>query len=244
MSVIALLSDIHGNRIALDRVLDDMKNFHIDEIVLLGDLIDYGMQSNEVVDHFIRENSYPVRVNLWGNHERAIATGDFSGFSSARGEECAKYTAGQLNESVKEYVNNEMEHAGWSEFEMDSCLCLAIHGSKNDPYWKSITPSDLRGDYSGYDYVFSGHSHIPHWFTVFYDSDNREYRNKKATVFINPGAVGQPRNHTPLAQYMILDMSTGEVMIRRVPYDTEKAMALYSGKPVHPFYRDRLKNGV
>ena len=244
MSVIALLSDIHGNRIALDRVYEDMRKFPIDGIVLIGDLIDYGMQSNEVVDFFIRENPYPVIANIWGNHERAIATGDFSGFSSARGVDCAKYTAGQLSESTVEYINNEMQRSGWCEFGIDSFRCLAIHGSQTDPYWKSITPSDLRGDYSSYDYVFSGHSHIPHWFTVFYDSDNAEYRNKKATVFINPGAVGQPRNHTPLAQYTILDMSTGEVMVRRIPYDTEQAMSLYSGKPVHPFYRDRLKNGV
>lgn len=244
MSVVAVLSDIHGNRIALDSVYEDMKNFRIDEIVLLGDLIDYGMQSNEVVDFFLRENPYKVKANIWGNHERAIATGDFSGFSSSRGVECAKYTAGQLSNNSLEYINTEMQSSGRIEFEIDSFRCLAIHGSVNDPYWKSITPSDLRGDYSGYDYVFSGHSHIPHWFTVLYDSDNEEYRNKKATVFLNPGAVGQPRNHTPLAQYAILDMSTGEVMIRRIPYDTERAMSLYCGKPVHPFYRDRLKNGV
>lgn len=244
MSTIALLSDIHGNRIALDRVSDDMKNFPIDGIVLIGDLIDYGMQSNEVVDFFIHENTYPILANIWGNHERAIATEDFSGFSSERGVECAKYTAGQLSDSTVEFINKEMQNTGWSVFEVDSYRCLAIHGSQDDPYWKSITPSDLKGDYAGYDYVFSGHSHIPHWFTVLYDSDNPEFRNKKTTVFINPGAVGQPRNHTPLAQYTILDMNTGAVMIRRIPYDTGTAMSLYSGKPVHPFYRDRLRNGV
>ena len=44
MSRIAILSDIHGNLFALEKVIDDFKD--IESIILLGDLIDYGMQSN------------------------------------------------------------------------------------------------------------------------------------------------------------------------------------------------------
>ena len=53
MSKYAILSDIHGNLFALKEVINDFKD--IDSIILLGDLIDYGMQSNEVVG-YIKEN--------------------------------------------------------------------------------------------------------------------------------------------------------------------------------------------
>ena len=53
MSRYAILSDIHGNLFALDEVINDFDD--IDHIILLGDLIDYGMQSNEVVES-IKDN--------------------------------------------------------------------------------------------------------------------------------------------------------------------------------------------
>ena len=42
MSRIAILSDIHGNLYALERVVQDMDSRCIDQAILLGDLIDYG----------------------------------------------------------------------------------------------------------------------------------------------------------------------------------------------------------
>ena len=51
----AILSDIHGNMYALEKVVEDMEKYNIEGIILLGDLIDYGMQSNEVVK-YIKEN--------------------------------------------------------------------------------------------------------------------------------------------------------------------------------------------
>ena len=94
----AILSDIHGNMYALGKVLEDMGKFDIEGVILLGDLIDYGMQSNEVVACIEDELDYKIVCNIWGNHERAIALEDFTGFSSKRGSECARYTASVLTE--------------------------------------------------------------------------------------------------------------------------------------------------
>ena len=74
MSKYAILSDIHGNLFALREVANDFED--IDYIILLGDLIDYGMQSNEVVE-YIKENfSSKIICNIWGNHEKAILKED------------------------------------------------------------------------------------------------------------------------------------------------------------------------
>ena len=68
-------------------------------------------------------------------------------------------------------------------------------------------------------------------------------RNRHAVTFINPGSAGQPRNHNPCAQYMILDILQKNIYMRSVPYDVEAAMSLFDGS-VDWFYRDRLKNGI
>ena len=61
-------------------------------------------------------------------------------------------------------------------------------------------------------------------------------------MFINPGSVGQPRNHNPNAQYALIDENFN-VQLRSVKYEVDKAMALY-GSQVDLFYRDRLEFGV
>lgn len=241
MSRIAILSDIHANLFALEKVIDDFED--INSIILLGDLIDYGMQSNEVVE-FIRDNlSEKIICSIWGNHEKAILTEDFNHFSSQRGVDSAKFTLLQLTEDSKDYLNSKLTKEGKFEFELGQRKVLAVHGSLNDYYWKSIFPDNLNGDYSDYDIVLSGHSHYPHAFQKFYDADNPKLRNKKSVLFINPGSVGQPRNHNPNAQYAVLDTETMEIELKSVEYPKEKAMSLFDDN-IDDFYRKRLERGI
>lgn len=241
MSKYAILSDIHGNLFALEEVINDLKD--IDSIILLGDLIDYGMQSNEVVEYIKDNLSSKIICNIWGNHENAILTEDYNHFSSKRGVESAKFTNSQLTDDSKDYLNDELIHEGKYEFEIDEKRVLAIHGSLTDYYWKAIFPDNLNGDYSEYDIVLSAHSHYPHAFQKFYEADNPEMRNRKSVLFINPGSVGQPRNHNPNAQYAVLDSQTMGVELKSVEYPKDKAMDLFDGS-VDDFYRKRLENGV
>lgn len=241
MSKYAILSDIHGNLFALREVANDFED--IDYIILLGDLIDYGMQSNEVVE-YIKENfSSKIICNIWGNHEKAILKEDFNHFSSQRGVDSAKFTNSQLKDEVKDYLNNDLVQEGKFEFEIGDKKVLAVHGSLNDYYWKAIFPDNVNGDYLDYDIVLSGHSHYPHIFHKFYDADNPDMRNKKSVLFVNPGSVGQPRNHNPDAQYAVLDSESMSIELKSVKYPKDKAMELYDGS-IDDFYRKRLENGV
>ena len=241
MSKYAILSDIHGNLFALREVANDFED--IDYIILLGDLIDYGMQSNEVVE-YIKENfSSKIICNIWGNHEKAILKEDFNHFSSQRGVDSAKFTNSQLKDEVKDYLNNDLVQEGKFEFEIGDKKVLAVHGSLNDYYWKAIFPDNVNGDYLDYDIVLSGHSHYPHIFHKFYDADNPDMRNKKSVLFVNPGSVGQPRNHNPDAQYAVLDSESMSIELKSVKYPKDKAMELYYGS-IDDFYRKRLENGV
>ena len=240
---VLIMSDIHGNRAALQAVLDNTKKeTNIQACILLGDMIDYGMHTNEVIN-MVKGLPYPILCNIWGNHENAVSTNLYDRFSSDRGRECAKYTRSVLTEDSWNYILKIMTCRGSAEFTCGSKRCLAVHGSLEDQYWSSIKPDQELNGYQNYDYVFSGHSHLPHFFEKYYQAEDIRRRNKRKVIFINPGSVGQPRNLNPMAQYAILDMETERVTFEKVTYDIKEEQRAYH-RQVDDFYRERLEVGV
>lgn len=242
MGRIVILSDIHGNLAALNQVFESIAYIKIDSFLLLGDLIDYGPESNAVIERIQEMEQKKIMINIWGNHEQAIIQNVYERFSSERGKSCAQYTKSTLTEKSLKYIYN-MDRQGWREFQIQDKKCLAVHGSLEDVFWKSITPQNMTQAYAKYDYVFSGHSHIPMLYEKFYDCDCAEKRYKKRTVFLNPGSVGQPRNHDPNANFAILNTETGAVEMQAVVYDFKVEMELFSNE-VDCFYRERLAKGI
>jgi predicted phosphodiesterase len=70
---------------------------------------------------------------------------------------------------------------------------------------------------------FFGHTHVPvalvrdsmvrgGTYTRFKVERGRKY-------FVNPGAVGQPREHNNKAAYVVYEMNKGIIALRRVEYD-------------------------
>ena len=45
---IAVISDIHSNIYALDKVIEDIKSKNVDMVVCTGDLVGYGTRPNEL----------------------------------------------------------------------------------------------------------------------------------------------------------------------------------------------------
>ncbi len=242
MKNIIILSDIHANLTALNRVLDCADLNAMDHVVLLGDIIDYGPRSNEVIERLLELDENKILVNIWGNHEQAVAKDYYERFSSERGKLCAKHTRSGLSERSFAYIRN-MNTKGFQEFDISGKHCLAVHGSLEDVFWKSIDFACLDEAYAEYDYVFSGHSHITFCAEKFYDGNSAEYRNKKKTVFLNPGSVGQPRNHNPNANFAVLDIESGTVTMHSLEYDYKAEMKLFSDQ-VDRFYKERLAKGI
>ena len=242
-----ILSDIHGNVSALNAVLDKCECVDFAGIIILGDCIDYGMRSNEIIDKLIEMEKTKwngkIMVNIWGNHEKLIIDKDVKRLSTDRGRDMARYTAEHLSEKSVRYISYAMGRNGIQEFEAEGMKCLAVHGSLEDNYWKAIEPDNLWGDYIKYDIVLSGHSHYSHCVAHFYLQENPELRNKKAVMFINPGSVGQPRNQNPCAQYAILSLPSRTVELKAVPYDVEYEQSLFSDE-VDEFYKIRLGRGI
>ena len=240
---IILFSDIHANLTAFEAVLDDInKRYNPDGIISLGDFIDYGMRSNEIIER-IQKIKIPIFANLRGNHERALIDGDLSHFSSERGKVMSVYTRNHLTQSSIDYINNVMQEPK-QELEIDGYKILLVHGDIDNPYWGKLNPKNIQEEkYCKYDYVLSGHIHQPFKFDIYTKTDNPIMRNMKRTTFINPGSVGQPRNQNPCAQYVYMDFKSGETHFNTVPYNIEEEQKLYP-EEIDKFYCERLKFGI
>ena len=244
MNKIVVISDIHANLSALNAVVNDIhKHYHPEGIALLGDVINYGMRPNEVIE-VINNFDIPIICNLMGNHEKAILCNQSEHFSSDRGRASLEYTKDILNSHSLHYIQNNMASEGKLDMFLNGKKILFIHGDIDDSYWGKLSVEKTRDSrYSIYDYVISGHTHMPHYVETFFPDNNPAMRDKKKTIFLNPGSVGQPRNHNSLAQYLYLDISSQIVHHNAVPYDIAKEQELYPNS-IDIFYRDRLLTGV
>ena len=65
-----IIGDIHGEAGLLERLLDYILRFHPHQLVFLGDYIDRGPNSKQVVDRILSLD-LPVTC-LMGNHEQML----------------------------------------------------------------------------------------------------------------------------------------------------------------------------
>jgi predicted phosphodiesterase len=226
-----IVSDIHGNREALDAVLKDARGKY-DAAVCCGDLCDYGPDSNYVID-WARANLAAV---IRGNHDRVCAGLDTLDLFSDLAQASAQWTMEQLTPENRNYLR-ELPRGPRL---VDKSLIL-VHGSPRDED-EYVTNMKEIGDvfsflaeYAGSDELglpyFFGHTHMQ---GVFVRLDGRmrgispplapvpEARvslETGAAYLINPGSVGQPRDSDPRAAYAIFDIKKREVALRRVPYN-------------------------
>ncbi len=201
---ILLISDIHGNKEALDTVLEVPH----DMVICLGDLADYGPSPSEVIEH-IRLNEIET---VLGNHDAAVGSGIECG--------CG-YKYKHLSVSTREYTwrNTTEEQMLFLrslpfsiEKEIDSLKLYFTHGSprSNYEYMKQdASESELEEMICGIDadVLFIGHSHYPFV---------REFKNM---LIINPGSTGQPRDGDWKACCAVFDTSTKKTEIIRCEYD-------------------------
>lgn len=238
---ILILSDIHANLSAFQAAISSAEQYRPDGAVFLGDLIDYGMRPNEVVAQMERL-PFPLLCTLRGNHEHALLNQDMSRFSSARGMVMSQYTQSQLSAHSRNYITG-LDTKGYAEISVDGKRILLVHGSMDDPFWGKLTPDGAGEAYRPYDAVLSGHTHRPHYFERYYSAPDSPFRGEKKTIFINPGSVGQPRNHNPMAQYAVFDTQTGEAILAGVPYSIQTEQSLYPPE-LPAFYKERLALGI
>jgi predicted phosphodiesterase len=241
---IAVLSDIHANLPALEAVVSDLPP--VDQVWVLGDIVGYGPQPNEVIATLQAMGARSVL----GNHDgAAIGTVDANQFN-ADAKRAIEWTAGVVDANARAYI------AALPEVRRDGDL-TAVHGSPRDPIWEYITgPGIAAANFEHFDtrLCLFGHTHVP----VVYRAAGPEVegvpgmpgdriRLDGTRTLLNPGSVGQPRDGLPDAAYAILDTepdSTEDVVeFRRVRYDIDRIQRLMRDAGLPPRLAERLSFG-
>lgn len=224
---IAVLSDIHSNLPALEAVAADLPP--IDEVWVLGDIVGYGPQPNEVITAL---QSMGARSVL-GNHDgAAIGIVDPVHFNpDARS--AIEWTAEVVDTNARAYLGS------LPEVRCEGAV-TAVHGSPRDPIWEYITgPAVAQANFDAYEtrLCLFGHTHLPMVFSEVDGVVESTQGLPGTTValdgrrsLVNPGSVGQPRDGLRDAAYAILTTggSTDDdrVEFRRVRYDIERTQRL------------------
>jgi putative phosphoesterase len=189
---IGLISDIHGNAVALAAVLDDMES--VDALVCAGDIVGYGPSPAGCLET-IRDREIPT---VEGNHERAVVNG-------RPYESGDTYAAQTLSTAALEWL------AALPRVRLlfdDRLKVVHDHPEERNRYTR---PADFAPELLEDESVLVlGHTHVQHAET--FDEG----------VVVNPGSVGQPRDKNPDAAYAIVDMDDLSVDLRRVAYDIDR----------------------
>jgi diadenosine tetraphosphatase ApaH/serine/threonine PP2A family protein phosphatase len=240
---VAILSDIHGNRHALEAVLDDVVHTNASRLWCLGDVVGYGADPNDCCA-LVREHTH---LALCGNHDLAV-TGALSLEEFSRGAAvAARWTQEVL----------EQDHLAWLDTLRPVHELSEIglyHASPRDPIWEYVLSAllaELCLDAARKPLCVVGHSHVALSF-VRRDGEptTGEARRQGEVVelrgaewLVNPGSVGQPRDGDPRAAWLLLDTDEATASWRRVEYDVAGAAAAIRAARLPDSLAERLQYG-
>lgn len=225
---LAIISDLHSNREALEAVFADIRRRGVTDLVCLGDVIGYGPDPEFCVD-LVRGHA---RWCLMGNHDEALFR-DASDFNPhARG--AIAYTKRRMQ---PRWWSSSEKRARWKwlknlPLKQSEGRFLFVHGSPRDPVREYVlstdgilNPDKLRSIFEAFEGVgVAGHTHQP----GIHDESLRFHALDGLTeltlpleqgkrYYINVGSTGQPRDGDNRACYAVLEDE--RVSWYRVEYD-------------------------
>jgi putative phosphoesterase len=219
---LGVISDVHGNRVALDAVLDDMPP--VDRLLCAGDVVGYNPWPAECVAE-LRDRDVPT---VMGNHDRAVATGTAFRFNSmaAAGVE---YARDELDDDALDWVES-LPRRRWL---LDDRVHLVHdHPTEQDHYtYPEEFDRSLLAAADDPELLVLGHTHVQHH-EVFEDG-----------IVLNPGSVGQPRDGDERAAYAVVDLDTDTVTECRVQYDIDSVVEAVQAAGLPDRIGERLYDG-
>lgn len=248
---LAIFTDLHANKEATEAVWAHAQDQGIDQVILLGDYVDYGADPAWVVD-FCRDLVKQGALAVRGNHDDALSPETTSNMAD-HVLPTLQWTESQLSEDQLQWLQALPLTAEQGD-------CLFAHANVHDPaHWeylhgrmeasRSLFASEHR-------YVFCGHVHEPCLYHLSPTGKSGEFSPIEGTPMplsparrwlAIPGSLGQPRDGNPAACYATFDTDRAVLTFFRVPYDHEMAAhrVLTSGMPptVSQALAERLIHG-
>ena len=242
----AIMSDIHGNTAALERVLEDADRCGAEKVVCAGDVVGYGPDPSGAI-RILREWGIPT---VMGNHDAAVV--------GWRDTDDMIDTAREGTERHRrELGKDELDWLRALPYVYENDGFAVAHANFANPHFMdyihdrfeardSMTSREER-------MLFIGHTHVPAVFTLGFfsdpyfpdcrrEEDERDFRMKDGCQYlVNVGTVGYPRG-LPYSNYVLFDPESGEVQFREVDFDFRGYADAMRAKsiPVPPWVEERI----
>jgi predicted phosphodiesterase len=240
----AAIADVHGNYLALEAVLADIRAQDIREIVDLGDMASGPLDARRTMDALMALDA----VHVLGNHDRYLI-------------DRPPEKMGSWDRPA--YAQLDQTHLDWlravppARVYRDQVFLCHATPARDEIYWLEAVEPDGSVRMASLDaiektaegitqsLILCGHTHVA-----------RTVRLRDGRIIVNPGSVGSPGYRdthpfphvieagTPDARYAILELAGGgwRVTFRYVPYDHE-AMAVLARQNGQPELASALATG-
>jgi putative phosphoesterase len=215
---IAVLSDVHGNLIALEAVRKALKKEKPDVVLVAGDLVMNGPEPGATVDA-IREMEREGAIVVQGNTDVAVADADYA----AAFPWLLEYGIPDSMRAAAEWAHDALddEHLAWlrrlpaeRRVRIGDDLVLVTHaspGSQTQGFDQNLDPSTTTERMSRTDarVICCGHTHVP------------EVREFGFQVIVNGGSAGYVFDGDPTASWALVTFDDGSVSaeIKRTEFD-------------------------
>jgi putative phosphoesterase len=231
----AAVADVHGNYLALEAVIADIRAQNVDTIVNLGDMASGPLDARRTMDVLMALDA----VHVLGNHDRYLIDRPPEKMGSWDRPAHAQLDASHLD-WLRQVPPTRV-------FRDQVFLCHAMPDN-DETYWLETVLPDGTVRMAALEaieqaakgisqrLILCGHSHLA-----------RAVRLSDGRMIVNPGSVGSPGYRdthpyphvveagTPDARYAILEWVSGDwhVTFRHVPYDHDAmaALARENGQP-------------
>jgi len=214
---IAVISDIHGNLFALEKVLEDIEHEKCDNIFCLGDLAMAGPEPNKTIE-LVKQMHWDI---IQGNTDKMIAEYNEDMYESLKPvipimANALKNDVQVISSENKEFLRNLPENI---EININNTPILLVHGSprkNNEDILPDLPIEQVEEMTANTDarLILCGHTHLP-----------CGYQTNSGKTVVNVGSVGRPFTEKPNACYAIVnfdDIGFG-VEHRFVEYDNIEA---------------------
>ena len=228
-----MLSDIHGNRQALDAVLQAARQAGARAWWCVGDVVGYGADPA----HTLRVALTEADRCIGGNHDLGVAGRVPVTMFAAAARAGIEWTREALGRAGRARLDR------LEAVDLDGPVPL-FHGSPRDPVWEyvlEVGQARAALEDRRVPLTFVGHTHVPFAWRLTPDGAMERVGApidaplplQEGRWLVNPGAVGQPRDGDARAAWLLYDPDEGTIHFRRTPYDVAGAQnaILQAGLP-------------
>lgn len=221
----ALISDIHGNAVALDAVLKDIEARGVDQIAVLGDLCFRGPEPKralEMVRRLVQEKgAHVIKGNVDEWTVRPVREGEVPAHFLPLLNREREWCLSQLGQEDVDWLSalpHELRLQVGEQLELYACH--ATPDSLFDVLWPDAPDQEIAGRLLREEPAqLFAYGHIHHPYTRFV----------QGKAVLNTGSVGLPFDGVPQASYILVESkgSAYQAGVVRVPFDVEETVRLY-----------------